>query len=769
MNEFSNFSLDIPAWSLSIIINPMSLKRFFAPWCCCLLVSRLFAQSDPAADGMAAWHELKRQPITENSFHAVCDLMQQIGKTDLTTSFRIMQEYTPMVKATQKREWVHILLMGWAKAKESLGFFPEADSLYREARLNAAGTGRMEREALANTVLMYGEWDKKDSLQKYITIGERECLADDDKENLSFIYTFKALSDLGDTAAMGRYLQKAIALANDLPDKNALFTARYNYANIVLQYSPPRQAAEFESLLELAKDPSLNHYPRKLYERTAFTFRNAGPSIIYQLMQINLVLTDYENAWKFAELFYNATIKPNPDGVQAPYFNAEMAVVKFYQGDYAAAENYLSESKKRFRMPEENIPYATYFVAKGLLAEHKGDYVLAAAQFGKVSTEHYSIGTHLLPPELHYAHVLVLTKKWKEAGKIFDQFRPSIEARKYTATGLYYHRYYAAFLQAKGDYPAYARSLNTYYTIRDSLASLNQYRAVQVIMANVRMKEKDQRILLLNEENENRRKQIRQERIFYILLVSLAGLIILLLVLYLRYRQIRSRQREALQQSKLEQLEKQKHIELMQSVIEAEENERRKIADQLHDEVNAMLALATLNISSALEKGTAGAEADAQLQKAQEVLSSVSTTIRELSHRLTPLLIEKYGFRKAIEDLAQTINISGKLKLETVITGFEDTRKYPAGFLNDLYRISQELLHNVLKHAHATHALLELVEHEKQVSLMVEDNGIGIAEDQAEKGKGLNNIKSRVAYVNGRIEISHKKDNGTLIVIEIPV
>jgi signal transduction histidine kinase len=97
--------------------------------------------------------------------------------------------------------------------------------------------------------------------------------------------------------------------------------------------------------------------------------------------------------------------------------------------------------------------------------------------------------------------------------------------------------------------------------------------------------------------------QIRKERFFYILLIGFAGLIIILLVLYLRNRQARSRQQEALQQSKMEQFEKQRDIELMQGLMEAEENERRKIADQLHDEVSGMLALASLNISSTLEKG----------------------------------------------------------------------------------------------------------------------------------------------------------------------
>jgi signal transduction histidine kinase len=182
-----------------------------------------------------------------------------------------------------------------------------------------------------------------------------------------------------------------------------------------------------------------------------------------------------------------------------------------------------------------------------------------------------------------------------------------------------------------------------------------------------------------------------------------------------------------------------------------------------------MLALASLNISSVLEKGAMQGISEEKLSKTNEILSSVSTTIRNISHRLTPLIIEKYGFRKSIEDLAYTINLSEKLALETVIVGFEEDTKYPVNLLNNLYRIIQELLHNVIKHAHAQHALVELVEHEKHISIMVEDDGVGIGDYSKAKGKGLLATQSKIAYLNGKMEIIKKNDRGTLVVIELVV
>jgi signal transduction histidine kinase len=728
------------------------------------------AENYTAEEGRAAWAKLKKLPVTEETFRQVCDLAQDIGKNNLPISYEILAEYLPIVEKTKDKRKIHVLLMGWGRAKESLHFFEEAEQLYKKARANAAGTGQMYREALVNTVLLYGEWEHKDSLNKYLSLGEKESVRAGDKESLSFIYTFKAMSMSQDTAKMHLYLKKAILLAKDLDNKNALFTARYNYANIFLQSNPQKQVEELESLVELAQDSSLHRYPRKLYERTAFSFRSAGPSIYYQLMQLNLLLKDFDTAGKFAELFYDSSIKPNPEGAKAPYFNAEMSIVKSCQGDFAAAQKFLETSRRQFKLPEEKIPYISYFIAAGLLAEHRGEFEKAELYYKKfASTSDYSQGLHVLPVELYYAHILTVNKKYADAEKIFSMFKELMKQKKYSATGYYYTQFWAEFLKAKGNYPAYSQALESFYEVKDSLTNLNQYRAIQEVMAKVRIRDKEQQINNLNEEKINRDRQIRQERLFYGALLGLAAVTILLLILYLRNRLIRNQQKEALQQSELEKLEKQRHIDLMHGVMEAGEKERRKIADQLHDEVSAMLALASLSVSSTLEKGREDDQGEKKLQKTQEILSSVSSTIRDLSHQLNPLMIEKYGFREAILDASETINLSGKIMLETVVVGFEDTGSYNLSFLNDLYRIIQELLQNILKHASASRASLEVIEHQGQVTIIAEDNGIGMPQDSQTDGQGLYTIRSRVAYLNGKMEISNKQEGGALVVIEIYV
>jgi len=742
--------------------------------CLCLMTGTVLGGTYTEQEGREAWAQYRAKAITESNFRAVCDLLQDIGKNNINLSYEILAEYVPMVRKTGNRDHLHILLMGWAKAKESLIYFEDAEVLYRQARENAVGNARHTNEALVGTVLLYSEWGRPDSVKKYADLGKEAAERSGDKESLSFIYTFGYTSLRGDTALTGRSLTKAIGLAEGLSDKNALFTAKYNYAVYYCSYSPQRQVQELDALLPLTKDPSLSHKPR-LYERTAFCFRNPASNIYMQLMQVNLMLADYDNAWKFGELLYDAVVKPNPAAAQAAYFNTELAMVKAYQQDFPAARVYLAQSLRLFKVDVEKIPYPSYFLAAGMVAESEKRMEDALHYYEKAYKMGPMEGLHLMPSELYYSHALILTHRLDDAQRVLTTLQGDLPARMYTSFGFYYYKHYAELLKARGDYPGYARALETYYTIRDSLASFSKYRTIREIEEKVRLRDKEQQILRLNEESAERLRNTRRERVYFSVSLALALLAAFLLVAYARIQYLRrkqegqiARQNEAIQDNRMRAMEKQYRIDILQGAIEAEESERRKVADQLHDEVGGMLSLALLNLSSSLEKEGETAAANERLKKVQEILVSVSTTIRELSHRLTPLVIEKYGFRKAVEDMVYAANLSGKLQVGLIITGFEHMEKYPVSFLNDCYRMLQELLHNIFKHARARHASLELTEHDDGISIMVEDDGIGIEEGPAVKGKGLGTIRSKIAYLNGRVEISRKKEGGTGVVIELP-
>jgi signal transduction histidine kinase len=202
---------------------------------------------------------------------------------------------------------------------------------------------------------------------------------------------------------------------------------------------------------------------------------------------------------------------------------------------------------------------------------------------------------------------------------------------------------------------------------------------------------------------------------------------------------------------------------LTDTIIEVQENERKVLADQLHDELGSMLSLASLNISALPH--------DEKTDQAAGVLQLVTHTVRNISHQLTPVAIEKYGFRHAVEDLVRMANTSGKISIELVLIGFAQQHSYSVNFRNTLYRIVQELLQNVIKHAAASHALVQVVEHDDTVGLLVEDNGRGMDTSlQEHQGPAfMRSIQSKVDYLEGKISIESADGRGTLVNIEIPL
>lgn len=96
------------------------------------LLVTIVARADDHTREREAWKQWKTRPVTDSSFRAVCDLIQDVGKTNIQLGYQILSEYLPMIKATGNKDWVHIILMGWAKAKESLASFGDAEDLYRQ-------------------------------------------------------------------------------------------------------------------------------------------------------------------------------------------------------------------------------------------------------------------------------------------------------------------------------------------------------------------------------------------------------------------------------------------------------------------------------------------------------------------------------------------------------------------------------------------------------------------------------------------------------------
>lgn len=153
-------------------------------------------------------------------------------------------------------------------------------------------------------------------------------------------------------------------------------------------------------------------------------------------------------------------------------------------------------------------------------------------------------------------------------------------------------------------------------------------------------------------------------------------------------------------------------------------------------------------------------------------LDMIDTSIKELrrvAHNMMPEMLSKFGLDEALKEYCTTINATNLLSVKYQSLGMDIRIEKSAEII--IYRIIQELLNNIMKHASATEAMVQLIREEGRFSIMVEDNGkgfdTGLLKDN--RGAGLTSIQSRIDYLKGRIDIHSVEGKGTLVNIEIPL
>ncbi len=212
-------------------------------------------------------------------------------------------------------------------------------------------------------------------------------------------------------------------------------------------------------------------------------------------------------------------------------------------------------------------------------------------------------------------------------------------------------------------------------------------------------------------------------------------------------------------------------VRYAKAIITTQENERRQLADQLHDVAGSLLSAARLNLSSVREKNfITNEDARQKLASAEDAVSDISNILRNMSHAISPVMLDKVGFRQAIDKIVGIFNASGKIRFELEVLGFETEDPQMYEKYSVLYGILYELMNNIVKHARATHALIQVIEHDDSVVLIVEDNGIGLAvkDPQETATHGLTAIHSKVHYLGGHVMMEDAQPRGLIVTIEIP-
>ncbi|MFT3679236.1 MAG: tetratricopeptide repeat protein [Ferruginibacter sp.] len=289
---------------------------------------------------------------------------------------------------------------------------------------------------------------------------------------------------------------------------------------------------------------------------------------------------------------------------------------------------------------------------------------------------------------------------------------------------------------------------------KDSIISVRSETKISELKEVYESEQKQQTILL-------QQSQLSRQKITIAAIILLSAAV--LLAGYSYYRRYKINQQQRLQQVLHEQQQK-----ATIDILTAEEQERKRIAGDLHDGVGQLMTAAWLNLQAANAHAQKENNEQSQLiNKTLQLVDESCKEVRAISHNMMPNALTKKGLISALREFIQQVNTKN---LQVNLQAEEFTE--PVSELKEavLYRIIQESVNNVIKHAAATSLDISINQDEKGVDIMIEDNGKGFDINEAiqKDGIGLNNIKSRVQYLGGTVEWNSSDGNGTLVAIYIP-
>lgn len=313
------------------------------------------------------------------------------------------------------------------------------------------------------------------------------------------------------------------------------------------------------------------------------------------------------------------------------------------------------------------------------------------------------------------------------------------------------------------NYKKSASLYNDYVTLNDSISELANSEKLSELQAKYDLAQK---------EKEIAQKEVANERMQKIS-IFLGGLAIVvgLLGLGFYYRQKKRRiiaeQAESIEKQRADTLLKNQQLISIDAMISGQEQERQKVAQELHDDLGSTMTTIRLyfdNIRNDQSKENA-----TMFDRTNDLLEEAYDKIRNMSHVKNQGIVASKGLIPAVESLASKISKSKKLNVEVIHYGLD--KALDNSFELKIFRIIQELLNNVVKHADATNCFINLTSYENQLNIMIEDDGKGFhyVPQPNNDGIGLYSIEQRIDHMEGTFQVDSAVGRGTTINIDVPL
>ena len=415
------------------------------------------------------------------------------------------------------------------------------------------------------------------------------------------------------------------------------------------------------------------------------------------------------------------------------------------------------------------------------------DYFNFSAALQKIKYKNYKNALFEIDSSIYYANILEAPnmivesnfekceilkelKMWKELLIASNSLQRDVEKynSKEFVSSIYYLNSLALF--NLGNYKKAYEQMQLYKIANDSFIIHTKEDLLQKYNVKFETKEKEAKIDVLQQQ-QNAQQAIAQKRLWLILaLLLFLALISLATFFYYKNsekeKQLANQEKE-LQLEKIIILEKEKQLIAANSIIQGQEEERTRLGRDLHDGLGGLLSGVKLNLG-AVGNQTLNETGYKMFQYAIEKLDESILELRRVSHNMIPESLHKFGLQIATENFCNGFLNSNNLTIIHQFYGLESRIDSTTELI--CYRIIQELINNAIKHADATQILVQVTRQNELLQITIEDNGKGFeySKINIKESSGLQNIESRVNYLNGKMDIN-SNSNGTSFLIEIPL
>ena len=617
-----------------------------------------------------------------------------------------------------------------------------------------------------------------DSLQQVLSVVTED-------ENRAKLYD--ALSDdlvYSDLSLSLSYVDTMMLLAEKLSDQELINAANYNYSVIYRLQGDFRKALEMQKIYaqEIEKsddqlataqayyqlgatslrldeyDNSAQHLQKALSHAEemkdlslAYRILNAQGVLFKQLDQGNEALQAYRKAIKYCLMEGDTTSLPilyNSIGILYKNMDSMEVALTYFEDGLEIAEKTGNVSA-----------IATHSRNIGLYHLEKGELDIAGTNYKKALDIRLKMNSQL-PIGGSYsdlAEVYLQKGLFPQAEEniikakdIFDKIGATV-SQNFINEQL--HRLY----QAEGDYQLSNQYLTSYYHIKDSLENNELRSKISELDVKYESSKKDNEIANQQLQINNSTSQ-RNLAIF-------GGLAILGLAGFLFYR---NRKNQHLAKAKIDNLQKQQKLLALDYMVQGQEEERKRIAQDLHDGLGGLLASARIQIQK-VEKEMQKLGQMQLLSKAESMIDNAHQEVRRISHDMMPGALMDLGLIDAVEDLVERMGRDRAIRINLSVPTYDIQISDQISI--NIYRVIQELLNNTIKHAEAEKVVLNISATERKLLIEYEDDGVGFDYTVAKMkdGLGLAGIESRVAYLGGRCEVVGQQEQGTSYKIEVPL